>query len=43
MPEGPKIEGRGGVLGEGAASPLPTSLGLWGSASPPARGSEGAL
>ena len=35
-PEGPKLEARraesgGGVLGEGAASPLPTSQGVWGS------------
>jgi len=35
-PEGPKCEARraesgGGVLEEGAASPLPTSSGVWGS------------
>jgi len=36
-PEGPKLEARraesgGGVLGEGAASSIPTSQGVWGSA-----------
>ena len=46
-PEGPKLEARraesgGGVLGEGAASSLPTSQGVWGSAvsSPAGSGAE---
>ena len=47
-PKGPKLEARraesgGGVLGEGAASPLPTSQGVWGSAvSSPSRVRGGA-
>ena len=39
---GPKGRERGGILGEGAASPLPTSYGVWGSTVSSPSGVQGA-